>query len=492
MDERFTDRARKVMQLANEEARRFNHDYVGTEHILLGLVREGSGVAADVLKNLGIDLGRIRLEVEKIVQSGPDTLSTGTGKLPQTPKAKKVIECSIEEARNLNHNYVGTEHVLLGLLREQEGVAGQILLNLGLDLERARHEVMMIAGSGEGGERTPGTGKSKTPALDSFGRDLTEQARQFKLAPVIGRQRELDRLLQVLGRRTRNNPLLVGESGVGRTALVIGLAQRIVEGEVPPWLRDCRVIALESSRIATAARREVPDLLRAVVNELRRARHILLFLEDMEAVVGGQRFEDAGYALKPALVDGEIRCIATATRRAYRELIAPDFVLAGCFRVIPVDAPSKPEAVEILRGLRDLYEAYHRVRIPDEAIVAAVDLADQHLRARRLPGAAVDALDEACARVRVKSQFPAPDVSDLDARMAQLRAEKEAAIGEHDFEKAARSRDQEDRLTKEKETRVRQWREQAREAQGTLDAAVVAEVVADLKRGEEVSGSGDA
>src|SRR5580700_8652485 len=338
MYERFTDRARKVMQLANQEAQRFNHEYIGTEHILLGLVKEGSGVAANVLKNLDIDLRRIRLEVEKIVQAGPDMVTMG--KLPQTPRAKKVIEYSIEEARNLNHNYVGTEHLLLGLLREQEGVAAQVLINLGLKLEDVREEVLNLVGhnmtteeSGGGGsgnagssERTGGKGKSKTPALDSFGRDLTELARQGKLDPVIGRQAEIERVIQILSRRQKNNPVLLGEAGVGKTAIVEGLAQSIVDNNVPELLRDRRIVVLDLAMMVagTKYRGQFEERIKAVMNEVRRAKNTILFIDELHTLVaagGAEGAIDASNVLKPALARGEIQCIGATTLDEYRKYI---------------------------------------------------------------------------------------------------------------------------------------------------------------------------
>src|SRR6266581_6815726 len=331
MYERFTDRARKVMQLANQEAQRFNHEYIGTEHILLGLVKEGSGVAANVLKNLDIDLRKIRLEVEKIVQSGPDMVTMG--KLPQTPRAKKVIEYSIEEARNLNHNYVGTEHLLLGLLREQEGVAAQVLMNLGLKLEDVREEVLNLLGhnmetgsEGERGERSErqGKGKSKTPALDSFGRDLTELARQGKLDPVIGRANEIERVIQILSRRTKNNHVLLGEAGVGKTAIVEGLAQSIVDGNVPELLRDRRIVVLDLAMMVpgTKYRGQFEERIQAVMNEVRRAKNTILFINELHTLVGAGGAEgaiDASNVLKPALARGEIQCIGATTLDEYRK-----------------------------------------------------------------------------------------------------------------------------------------------------------------------------
>jgi len=343
MYERFTDRARKVMQLANQEAQRFNHEYIGTEHILLGLIKEGSGVAANVLKNLDVDLRKIRLEVEKLVQSGPDMVTMG--KLPQTPRAKKVIEYSMEEARNLNHNYVGTEHILLGLLREQEGVAAQVLMNLGLKLEEVREEVLNLLGHGmEGGEGSERAGmggaggvgagggaqpRSKTPALDSFGRDLTELARQGKLDPVIGREKEIERTMQILGRRTKNNPVLLGEAGVGKTAIVEGFAQRVVEGNVPELLMDRRIVVLDLAMMVagTKYRGQFEERIKAVMNEVRRAKNTILFIDELHTLVGAGGAEgaiDASNVLKPALARGEIQCIGATPLDEYRKYIEKD------------------------------------------------------------------------------------------------------------------------------------------------------------------------
>src|SRR5687768_15162840 len=412
MYERFTDRARKVMQLANQEAQRFNHEYIGTEHILLGLVKEGSGVAANVLKNLDIDLRKIRLEVEKIVQTGPGGEQVVMGKLPHTPRAKKVIEYSMEEARNLNHNYVGTEHILLGLLREQEGVAAQVLMNLGLKLEEVREEVLNLLGHGiEGGEGTersgreggtpsePGTksSKSKTPALDSFGRDLTELARQGKLDPVIGREKEIERAIQILCRRTKNNPVLLGEAGVGKTAIVEGFAQRVVEGNVPELLADRRIVVLDLAMMVagTKYRGQFEERIKAVMNEVRRAKNTILFIDELHTLVGAGGAEgaiDASNVLKPALARGEIQCIGATTLDEYRKYIEKDGALERRFQKIVVEPPGKKEAVEILRGLRDRYEEHHRVQITDDAVASAVELAERYITARCLPDKAIDVI----------------------------------------------------------------------------------------------------
>src|SRR6186997_736883 len=462
MYERFTDRARKVMQLANQEAQRFNHEYIGTEHILLGLVKDGSGVAANVLKNLDVDLRKIRLEVEKIVQTGPGGDQVVLGKLPHTPRAKKVIEYSVEEARNLNHNYVGTEHLLLGLLREQEGVAAQVLMNLNLKLEEVREEVLNLLGHGmdAGGEGERGAtakgGKSKTPALDSFGRDLTDLARQGKLDPVIGRQNEIERVVQVLSRRTKNNPVLLGEAGVGKTAIVEGLAQMIVDSNVPELLRDRRIVVLDLAMMVagTKYRGQFEERIKAVMNEVRRAKNTILFIDELHTLVGAGGAEgaiDASNVLKPALARGEIQCIGATTLDEYRKYIEKDAALERRFQAITVDPPTNDQTVEILKGLRDRYEAHHRVQIKDEALEEAVDLSDRYITGRCLPDKAIDVIDEAGARVRLKAMTRPPDLKDLDAQIEQLNQEKEAAVAEQDFEKAAHLRDQADKLKKKKE-----------------------------------------
>src|ERR1700748_1987575 len=416
MYERFTDRARKVMQLANQEAQRFNHEYVGTEHVLLGLIKEGSGVAATVLRNMDVDLRKIRNEIEKIVQAGPDMVTMG--KLPQTPRAKKVIEYAIEEARNLNHNYVGTEHLLLGLLREQEGVAAQVLMNLNLKLDEVREEVLNLLGhgmdAGGEGERAAAKGsKSKTPALDSFGRDLTDLARQGKLDPVIGRQNEIERVVQVLSRRTKNNPVLLGEAGVGKTAIVEGLAQMIIDGNVPELLRDRRIVVLDLAMMVagTKYRGQFEERIKAVMNEVRRAKNTILFIDELHTLVGAGGAEgaiDASNVLKPALARGEVQCIGATTLDEYRKYIEKDGALERRFQTIIVEPPSKTEALEILKGLRDRYEAHHRVQIKDEALLAAVELSDRYISARCLPDKAIDVIDEAGARVRPEALTRTP------------------------------------------------------------------------------------
>ncbi|HUP79774.1 MAG TPA: ATP-dependent Clp protease ATP-binding subunit [Pirellula sp.] len=500
MYERFTDRARKVMQLANQEAQRFNHEYIGTEHILLGLVKEGSGVAANVLKNLDVDLRKIRLEVEKLVQSGPEMVTIG--KLPQTPRAKKVIEYSMEEARNLNHNYVGTEHILLGLLREQEGVAAQVLMNLGMKLEDVREEVLNLLGHGmesaEVGERggregtgggEPGQpakgGKSKTPALDSFGRDLTELARQGKLDPVIGREREIERATQVLCRRTKNNPVLLGEAGVGKTAIVEGFAQRVINGEVPEILADKRIVVLDLAMMVagTKYRGQFEERIKAVMNEVRRARNTILFIDELHTLVGAGGAEgaiDAANVLKPALARGEIQCIGATTLDEYRKYIEKDNALARRFQEIMVEPTGKTETILILKGLKDRYEEHHRVQITDDAIVAAVEMSERYITARCLPDKAIDVIDEAGARVRLRTMSKPPDLKDIDDEVERLNKEKEDAVANQDFEKAASLRDQADKLRRKKEQITRDWREKSRETDGVVDEEVVAEVVSKM------------
>src|SRR5579884_3925720 len=493
MYERFTDRARKVMQLANQEAQRFNHEYIGTEHILLGLVKEGSGVAANVLKNLDVDLRKIRLEVERIVQPGAGGDQVVMGRLPHTPRAKKVIEYSIEEARNLNHNYVGTEHLLLGLLREQEGVAAQVLMNLGLKLEDVREEVLNLLGhnmateessGGSTGERQK-KGKSKTPALDSFGRDLTELARQGKLDPVIGRATEIERVIQVLSRRTKNNPVLLGEAGVGKTAIVEGLAQLVVDANVPELLRDRRIVVLDLAMMVagTKYRGQFEERIKAVMNEVRRARNTILFIDELHTLVvagGAEGAIDASNVLKPALARGEIQCIGATTLDEYRKYIEKDGALERRFQQIIVNPPSKEETIEILRGLRDRYEAHHRVQIKDEALNSAVELSDRYISGRCLPDKAIDVIDEAGARVRLKAMTRPPDLKEIDAQIEQLNQEKEAAVAEQDFEKAAHLRDQADKLKKKKEQITKEWREKAKEIDGVVDDEVIAEVVSKM------------
>ncbi len=500
MFERFTDRARKVMALANQEAQRFNHEYIGTEHILLGLVKEGSGVGANVLKNLDVDLRKVRLEVEKLVKSGPEMVTMG--KLPQTPRAKKVIEYAIEEARTLNHNYVGTEHLLLGLLREHDGVAAQVLMNLGLKLEEVREEVLNLLGAGQeseesapSGERASsgnagaapaaGSKKSKTPALDSFGRDLTELAREGQLDPVIGRKNEIERVVQVLCRRQKNNPVLLGEAGVGKTAIVEGLAQMVVSGSFPVLLAVRRVVVLDLAMMVagTKYRGQFEERIKAVMNEVRRAKNIILFIDELHTLVGAGGAEgaiDASNVLKPALSRGEIQCIGATTFDEYRKYIEKDAALARRFQSIQVDPPNKVDAVEILKGLRDRYEAHHRVQITDAALQAAVELSERYITGRFLPDKAIDVIDEAGARVRLRSMTKPPNLAELEEQIERLSIQKDEAVKNAEYEEAARLRDQAEQLRAKKEDMQRQWRDRSKEVDGVVDEEVIAEVVSKM------------
>ncbi|MBI3835854.1 MAG: ATP-dependent Clp protease ATP-binding subunit [Planctomycetes bacterium] len=489
MFERFTDRARKVMALANQEAQRFNHEYIGTEHILLGLVKEGSGVGANVLKNLDVDLRKVRLEVEKLVKSGPETVTMG--KLPQTPRTKKVIEYAIEEARNLNHNYVGTEHLLLGLLREQDGVAAQVLMNLNLRLEDVREEVLNLLGASNESEEAAETtapegkkGKSKTPALDSFGRDLTEIARQGKLDPVIGRQMEIERIIQILCRRQKNNPVLLGEAGVGKTAIVEGLAQRIVANDIPELLADRRIVVLDLAMMVagTKYRGQFEERIKAVMNEVRRAGNVILFIDELHTLVGAGGAEgaiDASNVLKPALSRGEIQCIGATTLDEYRKYIEKDSALERRFQQIIVEPPSTAETLLILKGLRDRYEAHHRVRITDSALDRAVELSARYI-SRVQPDKAIDVMDEAGARVRLKSMTKPPDLAELEHDIEQLSAEKDEAVKNADYERAAQIRDKLDAIKNKKKTMQREWRDHSKEIEGIVDEEIIAEVVCSM------------
>jgi ATP-dependent Clp protease ATP-binding subunit ClpC len=493
MFERFTDRARKVMALANQEAQRFNHEYIGTEHILLGLVKEGSGVGATVLKNLEVDIKKLRLEVEKLVKSGPDMVTMG--KLPQTPRAKKVIEFAIEEARSLNHNYVGTEHILLGLLRESEGIAAQVLMNLGLKLDDVRQEVLNLLGAGvddgpsglgmKMGQTSGRRTKSKTPALDSFGRDLTQLAGNNELDPVIGRKREIERLIQILCRRTKNNPVLLGEAGVGKTAIVEGLSQQIVNKQVPGLLKDKRIVVLDLAMMVagTKYRGQFEERIKAVINEVKRAGNVVLFVDELHTLVGAGGAEgaiDASNVLKPALARGEVQCIGATTLDEYRKYIEKDGALERRFQTIIVDPPSKDETLEILRGLQDRYEAHHRVQFTGEALYQAVELSTRYVTGRCLPDKAIDVVDEAGARVRLKNSTPPPNLTEIEGKIEQLQRDKDEAVKGADYERAAALRDEAQRLLDDKTEMQKQWYDENKEATGRVDAEVIAEVVSNM------------
>jgi len=445
-----------------------------------------------VLKNLEVDLRKVRLEVEKLVKSGPDMVTMG--KLPQTPRAKKVIEYAIEEARQLNHNYVGTEHLLLGLLREQDGVAAQVLMNLGLKLEEVREEVLNLLGAGAETEENPSAmpsapegkrGKSRTPALDSFGRDLTELAREGKLDPVIGRMNEIERIIQILCRRQKNNPVLLGEAGVGKTAIVEGLAQKIVQNDVPELLADRRIVVLDLAMMVagTKYRGQFEERIKAVMNEVRRARNVILFIDELHTLVGAGGAEgaiDASNVLKPALSRGEIQCIGATTLDEYRKYIEKDGALDRRFQQVLVDPPSSRETVDILKGLRDRYEAHHRVRITDDALAQAVELSDRYISGRVQPDKAIDVIDEAGARVRLRTMTKPSNLSQLEKDVERLTAEKDEAVRNADYERAAQLRDQAESLKIKKQEMKREWRERCEEADGIVDPEVIGEVVSKM------------
>ena len=484
MFDRFTDRARKVMNLGRQEAQRLNHDYIGTEHILLGLVQEGSGVAANVLRNLDIDLKKIRLELEKFVKSGSPTMTVG--QLPFTPRAKRVLELSAEEANNLNHNYIGTEHLLLGLLREQEGYAARVLLSLGVKLEDVREEVMEILGADPStsipADKAAPAGKSKTPALDAFGRDFTQLARESKLDPVIGRKNEIERLVQILSRRTKNNPVLLGEAGVGKTAIVEGLAQDIVNNNIPELLRNRRIVLLDLAMMVagTKYRGQFEERIKAVMAEVRRAGNVILFIDELHTLVGAGGAEgaiDASNVLKPALSRGEIQCIGATTLDEYRKYIEKDGALERRFQTIIVDPPTPVETLAILHGLRDRYEAHHRVRYTDEALRLAVELSNRYISGRFLPDKAIDVMDEAGARIHLRSLTKPPDLKDIEGEISKLDKEKEESVAAQDFERAAHLRDNAYQLRKRKEGIIRTWRQDMQEVEGVVDEDAIAETL---------------
>ncbi len=488
MFDRFTERARKVILLAKEEAKRFNHDYIGTEHVLLGLIKEGEGVAAAVLQNLGLNLDMIRLEVEKLVQTGPSTVTSGD--IPFTPKAKKVIELAMDEARNLGHNYIGTEHLLLGLIRENEGVASQVLLNLGLDLNKVRKEIMELLGTAatnydasQPAAAQP-AGKQKTPALDAFGRDLNKLARDGKLDPVVGRSVEIERVIRILSRRTKNNPVLLGEAGVGKTAIVEGLAQKIVAGDVPEVLRDKRVIVLDLALMVagTKYRGQFEERIKAVMDEIKRSENVMIFIDELHTLVGAGGAEgaiDASNILKPALARGEIQCIGATTVDEYRKYIEKDAALERRFQTIMVEPPSISQTIEILKGLRDKYEAHHRVKYGDDALIAAAKLSERYISGRFLPDKAVDIIDEAGSRARLQVMTAPPDLKDMEVKIENLRKEKEASVKAQDFEKAASHRDQEREMRAELERIRRNWKESRMEMSVEVQEDDIAEVISE-------------
>ncbi len=478
MNYNFTDRVRTVLSMAREEAIRLQHDYVGTEHILLGLIREGEGVAAAVLTKLNVDLDQVHERVEEAVRKGKATIALG--ELPYTSRAKKVLEFAMAEARELNHSYVGTEHLLLGLMREEKGIAAQVLASLGITLEEARAETLKVLGSdvspaepaGIGGGGTPSGGskgdkKSKTPALDHFCRDLTDLARQGSLDPTIGRSAEIERVIEILCRRKKNNPVLIGEPGVGKTAIVEGLAQLISRGEVTEALKDHRVLALDMAAViaGTKYRGQFEERLKAVMNEISQNKNVILFIDELHTLVGAGAAEgaiDASNMLKPALARGELQCIGASTLNEYRKYIEKDGALERRFQPVIVDPPSVTETVEILKGLRSRYEDHHRVVIPDGSLEAAAKLSDRYITDRFLPDKAIDVIDEAGARARIASQVPPPEVEELKTSLHDIAERKDEAIRDQDFERAAQLRDEEKSVQREIKESKDRWEEEAK------------------------------
>ncbi|MGA2174988.1 MAG: ATP-dependent Clp protease ATP-binding subunit [Verrucomicrobiota bacterium] len=503
----FTPRAQQVLALARKEADRFNHNFVGTEHLLLGLIKLGQGVAVNVLQKLGLDLDTVRLEVEKQVGTGPDSKMIGS--LPYTPRVKKVLALAAKEAKNLNHTYVGTEHILLGLLREGDGVAARVLKNLDVDIEQTRQEILkeldphFTAEEGPGGapsdpgpEKAPEKkGEVKTPALKAFGRDLTEIARKGEMDPVIGRQSEIERVIQILCRRTKNNPVLLGEAGVGKTAIAEGLAQEIARGNVPELLRDKRVITLDLALMVagTKYRGQFEERIKAVMDEIRRAKNIILFIDELHTIVGAGSAEgtmDASNIIKPALSRGEMQCIGATTLNEYRKYIEKDAALERRFQTVKVEAPSVDEAVLILKGLRPKYEEHHKAEITDQAIVSAVRMSDRYITDRYLPDKAIDVMDEAGSRARIGTMTRPPEVKVLEAEIEKIKGQKERAIKDQDFEGAASMRDKEKQAKEKLDAVLAAWRASREEKRVTVDEEDILQVVAKwtgipLKRMEE-------
>src|SRR3989440_238720 len=475
----FTPRAQQVLQLARKEADRFNHNYVGTEHLLLGLIKLGQGVAVNVLQKMGLDLETVRMEVEKQVGSGPETKMVGN--IPYTPRVKKVLALAGKEAKALNHSYVGTEHILLGLLREGEGVAARVLKSLEVDIERTRNEILKELDPNftppeseqEGGEPTSGKKDVKTPALRAFGRDLTELAKKGELDPVIGRHNEIERVIQVLCRRTKNNPVLLGEAGVGKTAIAEGLAQEIASGNVPELLRDKKVVTLDLALMVagTKYRGQFEERIKAVMDEIRRSKNVILFIDELHTIVGAGSAEgamDASNIIKPALSRGELQCVGATTLNEYRKYIEKDAALERRFQTVKVEAPTVEEAIQILKGLRPKYEAHHKAKLTDEALETAVKLAERYITGRFLPDKAIDVMDEAGARARINAMTRPPDVKEIEKEIEVIRGEKEGAIKAQDFEKAAGLRDKEKQTKEKLDTILAQWREEREERQVTV------------------------
>ena len=468
MWEPFTERARRSIVLAQEEAQRLGNNYIGTEHILLGIISEGESLAAKVLETLGVNLAKVRQEVEAIVGRGGQTVQQ---EMVFTPRAKRVIELAFEEARQLNHNYIGTEHLLLGLIREGEGVAARVLTNLGVDPAKVRVQTTSLLGA-EGQPPAP-KGKSKTPTLDAYGRDLTTLARENKLDPVIGRANEIERVIQILSRRTKNNPALIGEPGVGKTAIAEGLAQRVIKGEVPEPLKDRRVITLDLAGLVagTKYRGEFEERLKKVMKEITQRGDIILFIDELHNLVGAGAAEgaiDASNIIKPALARGELQCIGATTLNEFRKHIEKDSALERRFQPIMVGEPSIEETIEILKGLRDRYEAHHKVVITDEALAAAAKLSDRYISDRFLPDKAVDLIDEASSRVRLQATLPPPAIREIEAEIRKVKVEKESVVKSQEFEKAAAIRDREEKLRLEKQRLETEWNDQKSQADRTI------------------------
>jgi ATP-dependent Clp protease ATP-binding subunit ClpC len=485
MFERFTDRARRVIVLAQEEARMLNHNYIGTEHLLLGLVREGEGVAAKALEAMDISLNGVREQVQEIIGEGSHAPS---GHIPFTPRAKKVLEFSLREALQLGHNYIGTEHILLGLIREGEGVAAQVLGKLGADLGGVRQQVIQLLSGYEGKEPVAaGVGPSEgqpagSTVLDQFGRNLTQAAREGKLDPVIGREQTMERVMQVLSRRTKNNPVLIGEPGVGKTAIVEGLAQAIVRGDVPETLKDKHLYTLDLGSLVAGSRYrgDFEERLKKVLKEIRTRGDIILFIDEIHTLVGAGAAEgaiDAASILKPMLARGELQTIGATTLDEYRKHVEKDPALERRFQPIQVAEPELAHTIDILKGLRDRYEAFHRVTITDEAIVAAAQMADRYISDRFLPDKAIDLIDEAGARLRIRRMTSPPELRDLDEKISNVRRDKEAAIDEQDFEKAAGLRDVERRLSEERSTKEQAWKSGDLDVAAVVDEDLIAEVL---------------
>jgi ATP-dependent Clp protease ATP-binding subunit ClpC len=486
MFERFTDRARRVVVLAQEEARMLNHNYIGTEHILLGLIHEGEGVAAKALESLGISLEAVRQQVEEIIGQGQQAPS---GHIPFTPRAKKVLELSLREALQLGHNYIGTEHILLGLIREGDGVAAQVLVKLGADLNRVRQQVIQLLHGYQGKEpaSAPGGSAESAPStslvLDQFGRNLTQGAREGKLDPVIGREKEIERVMQVLSRRTKNNPVLVGAPGVGKTAVVEGLAQKIVKGEVPETIKDKQLYTLDLGALVAGSRYrgDFEERLKKVLKEIRTRGDIILFIDEIHTLVGAGAAEgaiDAASILKPMLARGELQTIGATTLDEYRKYLEKDAALERRFQPIQVAEPTISHTIEILKGLRDRYEAHHRVSITDGALVASAQLADRYISDRFLPDKAIDLIDEAGSRMRIRRMTAPPDLREYDEKIAQVRKEKESAIDSQDFEKAAALRDTEKQLLAKKAAREKEWKAGDMDVVAEVNEELIAEVLA--------------